>query len=53
MPEIVTRIQKHHHAGVIVVSPESHRLDELVANYADRFHREFMAWQPVPESPTA
>ncbi len=52
-PEIVTRIQKHHHAGVIVVSPESHRLDELVANYADRFHREFMAWQPVPESPTA
>ena len=52
-PEIVTRIQKHHHAGVIVVTPESHRLDELLASYAARFHREFMAWQPVPESPTA
>ena len=52
-PEIVTRIQKHHHAGLIVVTPDSHRLDELLASYADRFQREFMAWQPVPESPTA
>jgi biotin carboxylase len=52
-PEIVTRIQKHHHAGLIVVSPDSHRVDELLAGYAERFHHEFMAWQPAPESPTA
>ena len=52
-PEIVTRIQKHHHAGVIIVSSDSHRLDELLAGYAGRFLNEFMAWQPVPESPTA
>jgi biotin carboxylase len=52
-PEIVTRIQKHHHAGLIVVSPDSHRVDELLAVYAERLHHEFMAWQPAPESPTA
>jgi hypothetical protein len=52
-PEIVTRIQKHHHAGVILVTPDSHRLDGLLASYAERFRQEFMAWHPVPESPTA
>jgi hypothetical protein len=52
-PEIVTRIQKHHHAGLILATPDSHRLDELLAAYGERFQREFMAWQPVPESPTA
>jgi biotin carboxylase len=52
-PEVVTRIQKHHHAGVIVVTPDSHRLDHLLTEYAGRFQHEFMAWQPVPESPTA
>jgi biotin carboxylase len=52
-PEIVTRIQKHHHAGLIVMSPDSQRVDELLASYADRFHDEFMAWHPAPESPTA
>jgi hypothetical protein len=52
-PEIVTRIQKHHHAGIVLCTPDSQRLDELLAAYSDRFHKEFMAWQPVPESPTA
>jgi biotin carboxylase len=52
-PEVVVRIQKHHHAGVIVVTPDSHRLDHLLTEYAGRFQHEFMAWQPVPESPTA
>jgi biotin carboxylase len=52
-PEIVTRIQKHHHAGLIVATPDWHRLDNLLASYATRFQNEFMAWQPVPESPTA
>jgi hypothetical protein len=51
-PEIVTRIQKHHHAGIILSTPDSRRLDDLLAAYSDRFHSEFMAWQPVPDSPT-
>jgi biotin carboxylase len=52
-PEIVTRIQKFHHAGLIVASPESHRIDELLASYGERFQHEFMAYQPAPETPTA
>jgi biotin carboxylase len=52
-PEIVTRIQKHHHAGLIVASEDSRRLDDLIAGYADRFQRDFMAWHPAPDSPSA
>jgi biotin carboxylase len=52
-PEIVTRIQKHHHAGLIVRSSDPARVDALVTAYAERFQREFMAWQPAPSSPTA
>jgi biotin carboxylase len=52
-PEIVMRIQKHHHAGLIVRSSDSARIDELLARYAERFRRELMAWHPAPESPSA
>jgi hypothetical protein len=52
-PEIVMRIQKHHHAGLIVASEDSSRLDELLTRYAEQFQTEFMAWHPAPESPTA
>ena len=52
-PEIVTRIHKHHHAGVILASRDSERLDALITTYADRFERDFMAWHPAPDSPTS
>jgi biotin carboxylase len=52
-PEIVTRIHKHHHAGLILATPDSGRLDHLITSYADRFQRDFMAWHPAPDSPTA
>jgi len=52
-PEIVQRIQKHHHAGLIVRTDDSARLDDLLARYADRFLHEFMAWHPAPDTPTA
>lgn len=52
-PEIVRRIQKHHHAGLIVASPDARRVSELTAQYAERFQREFMAWHPAPEVPSA
>ena len=44
---------KHHHAGLIVRTADSARLDDLLARYADRFHHEFMAWHPAPDTPTA
>ncbi len=52
-PEIVTRINKHHHAGLILACGDSKRLDDLIGGYAERFHRDFMAWHPAPDSPSA
>ena len=34
-PEITTRIRKHHHAGLIVSSPDPQRIEALIADYAD------------------
>lgn len=52
-PEIVRRVDKHHHAGLIVASADSARIDALLAEYAERFRIEFMATLPAPASPTA
>lgn len=52
-PEVVLRIRKHHHAGLILRTPDSARLDELLTRYADRFRQELMAWHPAPDTPSA
>jgi biotin carboxylase len=52
-PEVVTRIHKHHHAGLILCSPDSRRIDDLVHSYAERFRHDFMASLPAPSSPSA
>lgn len=46
-PEIVWRLKKRHHAGLIAASPSLGRVDELLAAYSDRFQREFMAALPA------
>jgi biotin carboxylase len=51
-PEIVHYISKYHHAGLILKAASSSRLQELIASYAERFQRDFLATQPVPEKPT-
>jgi biotin carboxylase len=50
-PEVVTRIRKHHHAGVIVGSPDPARIDTLLDDYTQRFYRDFFATAPPPERP--
>ena len=52
-PEIIYRIAKYHHAGLIVKSPEAGRVDSLLNSYATRFAADFLATQPVPDKPTA
>lgn len=47
-PEIVTRIRKQHHAGLIVASPSAARVDELLASYTARFYTDFHASAPPP-----
>jgi biotin carboxylase len=51
--EIVWRMHKHHHAGLIVASPESARVDALLDRYMARFREDFFAALPAPDKPTA
>ncbi len=48
-PEIVRRIQKPHHAGLIVASEDERRLRELLDSYVPRFYHDFHASAPAPE----
>jgi biotin carboxylase len=50
-PEIVWRLQKPNHAGLIVRAPHPWRVDELLASYAERFQRDFVAALPAPQTP--
>ncbi|HWN09719.1 MAG TPA: ATP-grasp domain-containing protein [Pyrinomonadaceae bacterium] len=48
-PEIVYRVKKHHHAGLIVRSPKLERVEELLTQYAARFADDFIAVVPPLE----
>jgi biotin carboxylase len=52
-PEIVYRMKKHHHAGLIVRSDDPNRVRELLEQYAEEFTRRFLASLPPPDKPTA
>ena len=51
--EIVLRLHKPHHAGLIVASPRQERVRELVDSYGGRFLQDFCAVLPAPEKPTS
>lgn len=48
-PEIVYRVKKRHHVGLIVRSIRHERVTELLDEYARRFVEEFSAVLPPPE----
>ena len=50
-PEIVYRVKKKHHAGLIVRSKSHERVSELLNNYAQRFENDFIAVLPPLERP--
>jgi hypothetical protein len=52
-PEIVRRLQKHHHAGLLVQADSAERVEALVTDYSERFLEEFCAVAPPPDKPTA
>jgi len=52
-PEVVLRMKKHHHAGLIVRSDEAERVRQLLEEYSGEFARRFLASMPAPEKPTA
>ena len=50
-PEVVWRLAKPNHAGLIVRSPSLARVDELLASYAERFKADFVAALPAALTP--
>ena len=52
-PEIVYRVAKKHHAGLIVRSADPKRVDQLLDDYTGRFLHDFYAFEPAPERPSS
>jgi len=50
-PEIVFRLEKKHHAGLIVASPDQERVEALISGYSSRFDYEFLAVAPPLDKP--
>ncbi|HEX8708677.1 MAG TPA: ATP-grasp domain-containing protein [Pyrinomonadaceae bacterium] len=48
-PEIVYRVRKRHHVGLVVSSPKPARIEELLGQYARRFNTDFTAVAPPLE----
>ena len=50
--EIQWRMNKEHHVGFIVQSPNRERVLQLLDNYMERIYQEYHASAPVPDKPT-
>lgn len=51
--EIVWRMYKEYHIGLIVASSKQERVLELLDNYADKVRSEFHASMPIQDKPTS
>jgi biotin carboxylase len=49
-PEIVWRLNKKHHVGLIVASPDATRVESLLNSYTERFAHDFLAVMPPKQS---
>jgi biotin carboxylase len=52
-PEIVYRLNKLHHAGLVVASKDPHRVEQLLEAYSRRFYEDFYATEPPLDRPTS
>jgi biotin carboxylase len=52
-PEVVHRLNRHHHAGLLLQADSAERIEILVQHYSERFLNEFCAFEPPPDRPTA
>ncbi|HEY5329597.1 MAG TPA: ATPase [Acidobacteriaceae bacterium] len=52
-PEVVYRLHKNHHAGLIVRSGSAERVEQLLDEYGRRFLVDFYARLDAPDKPTA
>ena len=51
--EIALRVNRPHHAGLIVRSSDPRRVETLLDDYVRRFSHDFLAMLPAPSRPTA
>ena len=51
-PEVVWRLRKKHHAGLIVASEHAARVGELIDSYMPRFQNDFYTSLPAPDRAT-
>ncbi len=52
-PEIVYRLNKLHHAGLVVASKELQRVEHLLEAYSRRFYDDFYATEPPLDKPAS
>jgi biotin carboxylase len=52
-PEVVLRLNEHHHAGIVLSSKQPERIEELLESYSRRFYDDFYASQPHLDKPPA
>ena len=52
-PEVVYRMKKFHHAGLIVRASAPERIERLTTSYRERFERDFCTSMPAPDRPTS
>lgn len=50
--EIVWRMNRRHHAGLVVASADPNRVQALLDSYVKRFYEDFHTSAPPPERPT-
>ncbi len=50
-PEVVWRMSKQNHAGLIVASPNAERVEALLNEYSERFAQDFLAVLPPRDKP--
>ena len=51
--EVVYRLHRRHHVGLIVQSGDAGRVESLLGEYGSRFRQDFYARMDAPEKPTA
>ncbi len=51
--EVVWRLNKRYHAGLIVASSDAGLVEQLLEEYTRRFLKDFYATAPLPERPTS
>lgn len=49
-PEIVWRVPREYHAGLLVASADPERIDQLIDDYNERFARDFMLHTPYKKA---